>query len=257
MHSFPFCVMVHHIAQHSHSFYQDISSLRANLTIASAAQDVVDKVRGYVGMRKVTLGRTERHGHLRPLLNDEFVFQIGFLDQARLLPHVCSMLATQHKESLRSAEDDRALLHGQICHLPIALLLDMYIWIIWALLLQGFWPDGVYTAPTDEALESDIKFTKSLGMNLLRKAHKGAYSLLVDSEAKIDQGSFGLGRREASACEMTPQHSPAISWQPRRGWVIVPLPDAKAADMIDMLFRWSGGFPPKAMPRHVENRKGL
>ena len=33
----------------------------------------------------------------------------------------------------------------------------------------GFWPDGVYTAPTDEALESDIKFTKSLGMNLLRK----------------------------------------------------------------------------------------
>ena len=169
MHSFPFCVMVHHIAQHSHSFYQDISSVRANLTIASAAQDVEDKVRGYVGMRKVTLGRTERHGHLRPLLNDEFVFQIGFLDQARLLPHVCSMLATQHKESLRSAEDDRALLHGQICHLPIALLLDMYIWIIWALLLQGFWPDGVYTAPTDEALESDIKFTKSLGMNLLRK----------------------------------------------------------------------------------------
>ena len=77
-----------------HSFYQDISSLRADLTAASAAQDVVDKVRGYVGMRKVSLGRTERHGHLRPLLNDEFVFQIGFLDQVRLLPHVYSFLAT-------------------------------------------------------------------------------------------------------------------------------------------------------------------
>lgn len=38
---------------------------------------------GYVGMRKVSLGRTEPHGHLRPLLNNEFVFQIGFLDQAR------------------------------------------------------------------------------------------------------------------------------------------------------------------------------
>lgn len=35
--------------------------------------------------------------------------------------------------------------------------------------MQGFWPDGVYTAPTDEALASDIKFAKSLGMNLLRK----------------------------------------------------------------------------------------
>ncbi len=42
-----------------------------------------DTVKGYVGMRKISLGRTEPHGHLRPLLNDEFTFQIGFLDQVR------------------------------------------------------------------------------------------------------------------------------------------------------------------------------
>jgi beta-galactosidase/beta-glucuronidase len=34
---------------------------------------------------------------------------------------------------------------------------------------QGFWPDGIYTAPTDEALRSDIKMTKQLGFNLARK----------------------------------------------------------------------------------------
>lgn len=34
---------------------------------------------------------------------------------------------------------------------------------------QGFWPDGVYTAPTDEALRSDIEFLKSAGFNLIRK----------------------------------------------------------------------------------------
>ena len=34
---------------------------------------------------------------------------------------------------------------------------------------QGFWPEGLYTAPTDEALQSDIVFAKRLGYNLLRK----------------------------------------------------------------------------------------
>jgi hypothetical protein len=34
---------------------------------------------------------------------------------------------------------------------------------------QGFWPDGVYTAPTDEALKFDIEATRKLGMNMARK----------------------------------------------------------------------------------------
>jgi hypothetical protein len=34
---------------------------------------------------------------------------------------------------------------------------------------QGFWPDGLYTAPTDAALRYDIEFTKRLGFNLIRK----------------------------------------------------------------------------------------
>jgi hypothetical protein len=34
---------------------------------------------------------------------------------------------------------------------------------------QGFWPDGIYTAPTDEALRYDIEATKQLGFNMARK----------------------------------------------------------------------------------------
>ena len=34
---------------------------------------------------------------------------------------------------------------------------------------QGYWPEGLYTAPTDEALASDIKRMKECGFRLLRK----------------------------------------------------------------------------------------
>lgn len=34
---------------------------------------------------------------------------------------------------------------------------------------QGWWPDGLYTAPTDEALRYDLEVTKQLGFNMTRK----------------------------------------------------------------------------------------
>ena len=34
---------------------------------------------------------------------------------------------------------------------------------------QGFWPDGLYTAPSDEALKYDLEVTKRLGFNFIRK----------------------------------------------------------------------------------------
>ena len=37
------------------------------------------------------------------------------------------------------------------------------------LLDQGYWPDGLYTAPSDEALIFDIQTAKSMGFNMLRK----------------------------------------------------------------------------------------
>ncbi|MCO6047098.1 beta galactosidase jelly roll domain-containing protein [Aeoliella sp. ICT_H6.2] len=34
---------------------------------------------------------------------------------------------------------------------------------------QGWWPDGLYTAPTDEALRYDLEVAKRLGFNMIRK----------------------------------------------------------------------------------------
>jgi len=74
---------------------------------------VVDKIKSYFGMRKISLGN-EQNG-IRPiLLNNKEIFQYGTLD-------------------------------------------------------QGYWPDGLYTAPTDGALKYDIEITKKLGFNLIRK----------------------------------------------------------------------------------------
>jgi len=73
----------------------------------------VDEVSSYVGLRKISVGRTA-DGVARLLLNNEPVFQYGFLD-------------------------------------------------------QGFWPDGLHTAPTDEAIRFDIAATLGFGMNLARK----------------------------------------------------------------------------------------
>mgnify|MGYP003312472461 CR=1 FL=1 len=37
---------------------------------------------------------------------------------------------------------------------------------------QGWWPDGLYTAPCDEALRFDIEKTKEMGFNMIRKHTK-------------------------------------------------------------------------------------
>ena len=75
----------------------------------------VDRVGGYFGMRKISLGMAG--GVLRPMLNNAFVFQLGMLD-------------------------------------------------------QGYWPDGIYTAPCDAALRFDLEQQKSLGCNVVRKHTK-------------------------------------------------------------------------------------
>ena len=74
--------------------------------------EVLDSISTYFGMRKISKAMVD--GYPKMMLNNEFVFQMGPLD-------------------------------------------------------QGYWPDGIYTAPTDEALVYDIIKTKDLGFNMTRK----------------------------------------------------------------------------------------
>lgn len=73
----------------------------------------IDKVHSYTGIRKISVGKTA-DGFTRMLLNNEFVYQNGPLD-------------------------------------------------------QGFWPDGIYTPPTEKAMVYDLQMTKKMGFNMLRK----------------------------------------------------------------------------------------
>jgi beta-galactosidase/beta-glucuronidase len=48
---------------------------------------------------------------------------------------------------------------------------------------QGFWPDGIYTPPTEDAMKSDIVTLKDMGFNMLRKhvkAESRRYYYLTD-----------------------------------------------------------------------------
>lgn len=71
-----------------------------------------DKFKSYTGFRTVSRGVV--NGVQRPLINGEFIFFFGTLD-------------------------------------------------------QGFWPDGIYSPPSLEAMQYDLKVLKKLGYNGLRK----------------------------------------------------------------------------------------
>jgi beta-galactosidase/beta-glucuronidase len=80
----------------------------------------------------------------------------------------------------------------------------------YGLLDQGFWPDGLYTAPTDEALRYDIEVTRDLGFNLIRKhvkveperwyywADKLGVLVWQDMPSGDDFAEFGFGEIERS-----------------------------------------------------------
>jgi hypothetical protein len=52
------------------------------------------------------------------------------------------------------------------------LALNNEIYFQFGMLDQGWWPDGLYRAPSDEALKYDLELAKKLGFNMLRKHGK-------------------------------------------------------------------------------------
>ncbi|MDP3179520.1 MAG: glycoside hydrolase family 2 [Spirochaetaceae bacterium] len=52
------------------------------------------------------------------------------------------------------------------------ILLNSRSYFVNAVLDQGYWPEGVYTAPSDEALAADVERAKRLGFNAIRKHAK-------------------------------------------------------------------------------------
>ena len=98
----------------------------------------------------------------------------------------------------------------------------------YGLLDQGYWPDGLYTAPTDEALLFDIKKTKELGFNLIRKHVKvepARWYYHCDMEGIIVWQDMPSGDRSVSSRgERTPQ------WQTRNFYNGIELKRSKLSE---------------------------
>jgi hypothetical protein len=100
---------------------------------------------------------------------------------------------------------------------------------------QGWWPDGLYTAPTDEALKYDIEMTKKFGMNMARKHVKvepdrwyywcDKLGLLVwqdmpSGDFQRDEAGRESYRRELQAMiDARENHPSVVMWVPfNEGW---------------------------------------
>lgn len=82
---------------------------------------------------------------------------------------------------------------------------------------QGWWPDGLYTAPTDAALRSDIDTLKKLGFNMARKhvkveparyyywCDKLGFLLWQDMPSAMPQAHPSVRRGAAADVEFTPE----------------------------------------------------
>ena len=81
---------------------------------------------------------------------------------------------------------------------------------------QGYWPDGIYTAPTDDALRNDIEVMKRLGFNMCRKHVKiepERWYYWCDKLGLLVWQDMPNGDRAAGAKEKEIQRKPESSAQ--------------------------------------------
>ncbi|MFE4058485.1 PA14 domain-containing protein [Streptomyces sp. NPDC059096] len=83
-------------------------------------------------------------------------------------PHLYRLEVTAGKDRVGSYFGMRSLTVEKIDGTPRTVLNGTPTFLM-ATLDQGFWPDGLHTAPTDEALAYDLKAHKKLGYNSVRK----------------------------------------------------------------------------------------
>jgi hypothetical protein len=128
------------------------------LTVQATAFDgnkAVGKVTGPVGgTLRVPVPNARLWSPDSPFL---YSLRVRLLDGAKVVDQTGSYFGMR-EVGLAKGGDGK--LHMTLNH---KILFDM------ATLDQGFWPDGIYTAPTDEALRFDLEQHKVLGFNTIRK----------------------------------------------------------------------------------------
>jgi len=147
----------------------DVSAKRVQVTVKSTGDATTQKVRvlildegkqaieteGKVGEEiTIPLKSVKLWSPARPFLYD---LKVELLENGHRVDAVKSYFGMRKVEIAPDSRGiNRILLNGELMMLV-------------GPLDQGFWPDGIYTAPTDKALRSDIEMTKKLGFNMARK----------------------------------------------------------------------------------------
>lgn len=83
-------------------------------------------------------------------------------------PHLYQLKVTVGSDRVGSYFGMRSIAVEKVDGTPRTVLNGKPVFLM-ATLDQGFWPDGLHTAPTDEALAYDLKTHKAMGFNSVRK----------------------------------------------------------------------------------------
>lgn len=93
----------------------------------------------------------------------------GFKSWSPETPHLYHMEITMREDCVRTYFAMRKFSVGRDEKGILRFMLNNKPYFHNGLLDQGYWPDGLYTAPTDQALRYDILKMKELGFNMIRK----------------------------------------------------------------------------------------
>jgi hypothetical protein len=98
-----------------------------------------------------------------------FIFQVDSPDLwTPSSPTLYNITVTLGSDTISSYTGFRTISRGVIDGIERPLLNGEFEFF-WSPLDQGFWPDGIYTPPTVEAMRSDLQALKEVGFNAVRK----------------------------------------------------------------------------------------
>ena len=117
--------------------------------------DVVAEKTGEIGELSLQVKNAKLWSPYSPHLYD---LEVSLIDESgKVVDHVQSYAGIRSAGKMRDASGNlRFTLNGE----PL---------FHWGTLDQGWWPDGLLTPPSDEAMLYDIEFLKSAGFNMIRK----------------------------------------------------------------------------------------
>ncbi|MGW2238064.1 PA14 domain-containing protein [Streptomyces sp. NPDC001759] len=266
----------------------DVANSRLTVEPQGVRDGVPVTATAYAGHRKVATARGRTGSPLTLTVHDPHLWSPDD-------PFLYDLKVTVGSDRVGSYFGMRSISVEKVNGVPRTLLNGKPVFMM-ATLDQGFWPDGLYTAPTDDALAHDLKVHKQLGFNAVRKHIKvepdrwfywaDRLGLLVWQDmpamtAGVDPSPAARAEFEREMKQVIDEHisSPSVvMWVTfNEGWGQYDMAriadQAKAWDPTRLVNSMSGlnlgadggtgdimdehGYPSPALPPHPDGRRAL